>query len=70
MAAFSESHFKGHKGNLVKQQMIFSDFHCRGTLNQKPTIESIFLLWKLSGKSVVLKWVAMVKKKMKTKTRS
>jgi len=63
MAAFFESQFKDHKGDLVNQRMIFSDFHCRGTLNQKPTTESIFLLCKLSGRSMALKWVAMMKKK-------
>ena len=64
-----ESQFKGHKGNLINQQMIFSDFHCRGTLNQKPTIELIFLSCKVSGRSMAVKWVVMTKKKMKTKTR-
>jgi len=63
MAAFFESQLKGHKGNFVNQQMICSDFHCRGTLNQKPTIESIFLLCKLFGRSMAVKWVAMTKKK-------
>ena len=43
--------------------MIFSDFHCRGTMNQKPIIESIFLSCKLSGRSMAVKWVAMTKKK-------
>jgi len=63
MAAFFESQFKGHKGDLVNQQMIFSDFYCRGTLNYKPTMESIFLLYKLSGRSMAVKWVAMTKEK-------
>ena len=40
MVAFFESQFKGHKGDLVNKQMIYSDIHCRCTLNQKPTIES------------------------------
>jgi len=48
---------------FVNQWMIFSNFHCRGTLNQKPTIESIFLLCKLSGRSMAVKWVAMMEKK-------
>jgi len=60
MAAFFESQFKG---NLVNQRMIFSDFHYRGTLNQKPIIESIFLSCKLSGRSMAVKWIAMMKKK-------
>ena len=64
MAAFFESEFKGHKGNLVTQWMIsFSNFHCRGTLNQKATIKSKFLSCKLSGRSMAVKWVAMMKKK-------
>jgi len=67
MAAFFESQFKGHKGDLVNQRMIFSDFYCRGTLNQKPTIESIFLVCKLSGRSMADEWVAMTKKKNENK---
>jgi len=63
MAAFFESEFKGHKGDLVNQRMISIDFHCRGTLNQKPTAESIFLFSKLSGRSMALKWVTITKGK-------
>jgi len=60
MAAFFESQFKGHKGDLVNQRMIFSNISYRCTIAYNRTN---ILLHTLSGTSMALKWVAMTKKK-------
>jgi len=47
--------------------MIFRGIHYRRTLNKKSTIEVALLFYKVSGGSMVLKWVATMKKEMKTR---